>query len=167
MALSAADFLLGYDEQEKYCIEDLRRFKCFETTLVISYARPFSNTRGRFPRFSFDLIGMQLDSRQQACHNELIELRDGAFAHSDKRMMQMSSAFLTIESIGNKEPVNFSLLRWVERPLIVGEKLHMTIELIKAVIRHIVSSEFPKMQSNPEDYTFHLDYHSQSSTSDE
>ena len=41
-ALSASAFLHELDEGEEYSKVDLRRFRCFETTLVIAYTRPFT-----------------------------------------------------------------------------------------------------------------------------
>ena len=46
-ALSAATFLLeDVDWTKSYRSEELLRFKCYETTMVVSYARPYSQARG-------------------------------------------------------------------------------------------------------------------------
>jgi hypothetical protein len=47
IAGSAATFLLeDVDETAGYPLAELRRFRCYETTMVIAYARPFSMARG-------------------------------------------------------------------------------------------------------------------------
>lgn len=47
-ALSAATFLLEeVEESAKYSLPELRRFRCYETNMVIGYARPFSMAKGK------------------------------------------------------------------------------------------------------------------------
>lgn len=47
IARSAATFLLeDIDEDARYPLAEMRRFKCYETTMVIAYARPFSMAKG-------------------------------------------------------------------------------------------------------------------------
>jgi hypothetical protein len=46
-ALSAATFLLEeVDQSAKYSLAEIRRFRCYETAMVIAYARPFSMAKG-------------------------------------------------------------------------------------------------------------------------
>jgi hypothetical protein len=46
-ALSAATFLLEeVDHSTKYPLAEIRRFRCYETAMVIAYARPFSKRKG-------------------------------------------------------------------------------------------------------------------------
>ncbi len=52
----------------------------FTTSLVVSYARPFKNSYG-WPAFPNEFIRYNID--QTALHEQLIELRDQVFAHSD------------------------------------------------------------------------------------
>jgi hypothetical protein len=49
LALSACQFLSECDPQSKYNKIELRRFRCFETTLIITYSRPFSQSEGSVP----------------------------------------------------------------------------------------------------------------------
>lgn len=91
LALSAADFLTEADEDEKYSYIELRRFRCFEQTAIISYARPFSQSKGRIPRLSLKQCGAELTPEQQEVHDTLIALRNKLVAHSDFEMMNFAA----------------------------------------------------------------------------
>lgn len=54
MSLSALTFLLDEYPEEVGRIE-LRRIRCYETTMIVSYARPFSMSYKPLPRFCFKL----------------------------------------------------------------------------------------------------------------
>lgn len=88
LALSAAEFLKELDPDEPINKVMLRRYRCYETTLIISYGRPFSASDG-IPRLSLKMAGVQLDSKEQALHNKIIRLRNKKIAHSDADMMRM------------------------------------------------------------------------------
>ncbi len=85
-ALSAATFLLEEcDWSRRYAIEDLRRLRCYETTLVVAYGRPFAQARGHTAPFSWKLIrpGFQLGPDEAALHEKLLACRNKLHAHSD------------------------------------------------------------------------------------
>lgn len=85
-ALSAATFLLEEcDWDARYRNEELRRFKCYETTLVVTYSRPFSRSRGRSAPFRWALLGkaFELLPEEKVLHDKMIELRNKLHAHSD------------------------------------------------------------------------------------
>ena len=91
LALSAADFFQEADEDEKYTLVELRRFKCYERTAVVSYARPFSQSKGETPKLSLKMCGVQLTPSEQAFHTRVINLRNKLIAHSDLEMMNFVS----------------------------------------------------------------------------
>lgn len=86
-ALSAATFLLEDIEWSKtYSNEDLRRFKCYETTMVVAYARPFTTARGHAAPFSWKLVkanGFELTDAEKGIHQRLMDCRNQLHAHSD------------------------------------------------------------------------------------
>lgn len=85
-ALSAATFLLEeVDWSKPYRTEEIRRFKCYETTMVVAYARPFTHSRGHAAPFSWKLIkpGFKLASSEAKIHSRLLDHRNKLHAHSD------------------------------------------------------------------------------------
>jgi hypothetical protein len=91
VANSALIFLSEVEGDKTYSKGDLRRFRCFETTAIISYARPFSESRGIVPKLTLNLLGIKLDQQNLTLHNNLIALRNKTFAHSDSDMMRFIS----------------------------------------------------------------------------
>jgi hypothetical protein len=91
VANSALIFLSEVESDKTYSKADLRRFRCFETTAIISYARPFSESRGSVPRLTLKLLGIKLEQEKSIFHNHLITLRNKIFAHSDSDMMRFIS----------------------------------------------------------------------------
>ena len=72
-ALSACSFLYECDEQGTYSKPELRRFRCYETTLVAAYGRPFSQSlAGGIPPLSTKMIGLKLSPERRALHDRLI-----------------------------------------------------------------------------------------------
>jgi hypothetical protein len=88
---SALIFLSEVESDKTYSKADLRRFRCFETTAIIAYARPFSEARGRVPKLTMNLLGIKLDQEKSTLHSRLIALRNKSFAHSDADMMRFVS----------------------------------------------------------------------------
>ena len=83
-ARSAITFIReDVDFEQKYGLADLRRFQCYETTLVVSYCRPFSESVSAFPRLSYRALGIKLSPLVRALHNGLMDKRNTLFAHSD------------------------------------------------------------------------------------
>lgn len=85
-ALSAATFLLeDCDWSRDYRNEDRRRFRCYETTMVVAYGRPFAQARGYTVPFSWKLIkpGFEFDEGEEALHEKLLDCRNKLYAHSD------------------------------------------------------------------------------------
>src|ERR1700716_2489277 len=67
-ALSACEFLYECDESKTYSKVELRRFRCFETTLVIAYTRPFSQSRGTVPSLTFKMAGLKFSKKRTSLH---------------------------------------------------------------------------------------------------
>lgn len=86
-ALSAATFLMeDVDWEIGRCTQkDRRRFKCYETSMVVSYARPFSTARGMAAPFSWKQLGQgfAMSGEENNLHGMLIDARNRTYAHSD------------------------------------------------------------------------------------
>lgn len=85
-ALSAATFLLEEcDWSRRYATDHLRRFRCYETTMVVAYGRPFAHARGHTAPFRWKLIkpDFQLEPAEAVLHEKLLDCRNKLHAHSD------------------------------------------------------------------------------------
>jgi hypothetical protein len=90
-ALSACEFLYECDETNTYSRIELRRFRCFETTLVVAYTRPFTQSRGGAAPLTMKMVDLKLSNKRQALHERLVEMRNKMMAHSDSEMMRMTT----------------------------------------------------------------------------
>ena len=93
LANSAAAFLYDFDKDEPYDHIELRRFRCYEHTAIVSYSRPFTQSRGAsLPHLSLKQCGVELDQDELDLHKLILNLRNKLFAHSDLEMMNFASA---------------------------------------------------------------------------
>lgn len=84
MALSAITFLDEVEEDRKYSIPELRRFRCYETAFIVAYCRPFTRAKGtKFSRLVLPDVGLALTDKESEMHQRIRQLRDKVFAHSD------------------------------------------------------------------------------------
>ncbi|WP_170611859.1 MULTISPECIES: hypothetical protein [unclassified Ruegeria] len=74
-----------------YSKVELRRFRCYEHTAIISYARPFSDGKSKVPRLSLKQIRADLTQDQKQLHNRVLRLRNKLVAHSDAEMMNFTA----------------------------------------------------------------------------
>lgn len=88
-ALSAATFLYQ-DMDEARSLPDWRRLRCYETNMVVAYARPFSQARGPVKRLSLSELSADLNFEESGLHQRLIEHRNRLHAHSDAEFVPMS-----------------------------------------------------------------------------
>ncbi|WP_439486611.1 hypothetical protein [Blastomonas fulva] len=86
-ALSAATFLMEDVDWKggRSTQEGRRRLKCYETSMVVSYARPFSTARGMAAPFSWKQLGREyaMSTEEKSLHEMLIDARNRIYAHSD------------------------------------------------------------------------------------
>ena len=92
LALSAADFLQEADEDKRYSHIELRRFRCYEQTAIISYSRPFVPARGsKVPNLTLRVCGLSLSAQERELHETVLSLRNKLVAHSDYEMMNFAA----------------------------------------------------------------------------
>jgi hypothetical protein len=91
LALSACQFLYECDPQSRYNKIELRRFRCFETTLIIAYSRPFSQSEGSVPPLTLKMAKAKFTEQEKALHRRLIRMRNKVIAHSDRELMRMTT----------------------------------------------------------------------------
>ena len=95
-ALSALTFLLeDCDFSEKYLEVSLRRFRCYESNLIVSLARPFETTRAG-TTIGLRALGIKLTSNEQALIDRILELRRNIVAHSAEEEMHFRISTFSI-----------------------------------------------------------------------
>ena len=107
-ALSALTFLLeDCDFNQNYSKIELRRFRCYETTLIVSLTRPFEKSRNA-TTLSLRAIGVRFDDAEKKLVDKVIRLRRRIVANSDEDEMHFRSVtFPVIEGTFNFPHVQF------------------------------------------------------------
>jgi hypothetical protein len=95
LASSAIAFLSECEWDEPISRVELRRYKCYETTALIAYTRPFAAGRGGF-HLTFRMFNFSPSKPQLATHHEAMKLRNKLIAHSDFDVMRMVSQHFKI-----------------------------------------------------------------------
>jgi hypothetical protein len=96
------------DFEKKYCLADLRRFNCYETTFIVSYGRPFSQSDGNPPRLSYGSLGIKLSPFTRTLHDNFLSKRNKIFAHSDGEHVPRSKPF-ALKSNGRDGKIPFTV----------------------------------------------------------
>lgn len=140
------------DYSEKYPLAELRRFQAYETSLVISYCRPFSEAAGEVPRLSFKKLGVKLSPYTRAIHIDLINKRNKIFAHSDAEFVEFAEPII----MGMERPdgTRFSILyppRFVEGLMFGWEEL-LRIENLVSCANQAVMDLLHAMHPNFRDH---------------
>lgn len=158
LALSAADFLRDCDADTKISNVELRRYKCYETTAILAYARPFSESRGGFPKLSLKMIGVQLDDQNKELHENLLDLRNRVVAHSDAEMMRMAVRFRELH-IGNGETIPHIAPVFDEGLDFVGfGPVSQILALFHTIYDGIFLTVMEDARINPDKFNFRQDF---------
>ena len=146
-SLSAATFLLeDCDWSKPQRIEELRRLKCFETTMVVAYGRPFTQARGHTAPFRWNQIkpGFQMEPSEATIHGKLINYRNKLHAHSDGDFTQIAPEIWRTR-LPNGEDFDFLAVRRGEN-LVFTEHEAQVIHTFLWKVRHHIDDA---IQSHP------------------
>lgn len=155
-ARSACEFLYECDEDEKYSKIDLRRFRCYETTLVVAYTRPFSQSIGEIPALTMKMIDLRLSPERQAVHDQLIQMRNKIMAHSDAEMMRMTTEAYEV-GLDAERPFYMMQTVFDEGVTLLGQLLMDANTVLNEVHQAIVKSLYRDAQANPEQFNLRID----------
>lgn len=158
LALSAADFLQEAQENERYSVIELRRFRCYEHTAIISYARPFSQSKNGLPKLSLKNCSANLDLEEKTLHDKVIALRNKLVAHSDLEMMNFASkAYDLSERVGSpffallsEHDEGLQFYRWEDQLKLM--------DLIRTVFHAVYSKLHDWAQNDPEAFNLTIHY---------
>jgi hypothetical protein len=156
-ALSACEFLYECDETNTYTKIDLRRFRCYETTLVVAYTRPFTQSRGAAPPLTMKMVGLNLSDERQALHHRLVEMRNKIMAHSDSEMMRMTTQAFDVPMRDGEPPMYFIQTVFDEGVTLVGSLLIETNELLRQVHHAVYLTLHREAQTDPKLFDLRID----------
>ena len=115
-ALSAATFLLEeVDQSAKYSLAEIRRFRCYETAMVIAYARPFSMAKGEVGPLKPKDTGLSMTAAEKSLHRKLITHRNTVYGHSDAEFVEMRVMVLHLPLDHNPAGFDWVMPRFEER----------------------------------------------------
>ncbi|WP_448658194.1 hypothetical protein ACPVPU_12070 [Sphingomonas sp. CJ99] len=139
-ALSAATFLLEeVDWGDVRCSqEDRRRFKCYETSMVVSYGRPFSTARGIAAPLSWKQLGKEfsMSVEEKSLHEMLIKARNRTYAHSDVDHSDITASILR-SKVGDGRAFDFLSVQGGEQ-LLFDQAQVLAIHGFLWKVRHYV-----------------------------
>ncbi|MFC4259854.1 hypothetical protein ACFOZ5_12510 [Marinobacter lacisalsi] len=145
-ALSALTFLLeDCDFGAKHSHVELRRFRCYESTLIISMARPFETTRGG-TTIGLRALGISLNQEQKTLVDRVLDLRRKIVAHSSEEEMHFRISTIPIDD----GRFNLPHFQFNER-LHLEEKELRQLEYFLRYLKHQMVEFFYKVaQEQPE-----------------
>lgn len=146
-SLSALTFLMEEcDFDAKYTVVALRRFRCFESTAIISFARPFEGSRGQTV-IGLRAIGIQLTEQEKQIQERLMKLRRKVVAHSDGDEMHFNVQLIQpIEDIALRVP----LFKYQESLYLTAVELRPLETFLRKLTHAITGALFRLAQSDPD-----------------
>lgn len=145
-ALSALTFLLEDCEfDRKYDKVSLRRFRCYESTLIISMARPFETTRSG-TTIGLRALGITLSENEKSLVSQVIDLRRKIVAHSAEEEMHFRSTTFPVLD-GN---FNFPHFQFNEGLHIEERELRRLEVLLRSLKHKLAEFFFRVAQEQPE-----------------
>jgi hypothetical protein len=145
-SLSALTFLMEEcDFDAKYSVVELRRFRCFESTVIISFARPFEGSRGQ-TTVGLRAIGIQPTEEEKEIQERLMKLRRKVIAHSDDDEMHFNVQM--IQPMEDSE-IRLPLFKFQESLYLKSAELRPLEAFLHRLIRTITGAHFRLAQSNP------------------
>lgn len=101
-ALSALTFLLEEcDFESKYDKIKLRRFRCYESTVIIAMSRPIETTKGDVT-IGFRALGIKHSQDEKALLARISKLRNKVIAHSISEEMHFRIDTFDVDGINIK-----------------------------------------------------------------
>lgn len=161
LALSACEFLYDCDPQSEYSKVDLRRFRCFETSLIIAYSRPFSQSDGSVPPLTLKMTKAEFTEHEKALHRRLIRMRNKIIAHSDRELMRMTTQTFDMPMRDDEENgPRFVFIQSVfdEGITLLGDLLIDTNELLHKLYQLTYKTLSDEAQKDPSLFNMRLDH---------
>jgi len=143
-ALSALTFLLeecNFDS--KYDKISLRRFRCYESNLIISISRPLEKTRGGIV-IGLKALGVKFTSREKLLFEKISDLRNKVIAHSQEDEMHFSTSTFPVDKL------NIPDFRFSEQLFLSKQELLEIEEVLHKILLQMSKFFMKVAQENPE-----------------
>jgi len=132
------------DFTQTYGLAELRKFQCYETTLVVSYCRPFSESVGSFPRLSYRALGIKLSPFVEALHRGLMDKRDKLFAHSDVGSVEYALPFVAHDKDTTGKPFSTMFPPRFKEGLLLDEaefeQVSILVKCVNKAVMHMLQA---------------------------
>lgn len=146
-SLSALTFLMEEcDFDAKYTAAELRKFRCFESTVIVSFARPFEGSRGQTV-VGLRMIGIQLTEQEKQIQERLMKLRRKVVAHSHDDEMHFNVQL--IQPMEDSE-LRVPIFRFQESLYLSFAELRSLETFLRRLIHAIAGALYRLAQSNPD-----------------
>ena len=146
-ALSALTFLMeDCDFLVKYSPVELRRFRCYETSCIASFARPFEMSRGQ-TTVGLKAIGVRLNTNESKLKDKIISLRRKVVAHSDEDYMHFRGGILRPFE---DSAIGMPMLQYSETLHLLESDMRPLERLLRMLLAQIAKALFDIAQSAPE-----------------
>lgn len=143
-ALSALTFLLeecNFDS--KYDKVSLRRFRCYESNLIISLSRPLEPTRGGIV-LGLKNLNIEFTPREKLLIKKISDLRNKVIAHSQEDEMHFRTNTFPVDEF------NIPDFRFSEQLFLSEQELYEIEELLHKTLAQMSRFFFKVAQENPE-----------------
>jgi len=147
-SLSALTFLMEeFDSEDEYSYVELRKLKCYETSAIISFCRPFEASRNK-STLSLKEIGVKLTAEEKQLKNKLMFLRKKIIAHSDEDEMHFRVSTFEVNIPNGKMNIPHAQFdEWIKLP---EEDFLCFADLISKLIHAVSLYKLEKAKDNPE-----------------
>lgn len=135
-ALSAATFLLEADDSAKYPLAEIRRFRCYETAMVVAYARPFLMAKGEVGPLSWKDTRLSMTVAEKGLHGKLIKHRNTVYGHSDAEFVEMR--VMVMHLVDDEVDFNFVMPRFEEGMRFSLAEVHVIEEMLRKLIQAVI-----------------------------
>jgi hypothetical protein len=142
IAVSAGNFLLDdLDDEKTYTLEEIRRLKCYETALIIAYARPFAMAKGPVGNLSCKDLGIGAGDVFWPLHQRLMHLRNTLYGHSDAEHVRFRVYYSLIDD-GRPDAPLF-LPRFAESLALAAEEVATVRDQLLIFIHALAQKSYP------------------------
>jgi len=149
-ALSALTFLLEEcDYEGTSSVIEMRKYRCYETTLVVSMMRPFIQSRGE-TILNRGIVGYKFSKEEENLFEKVKDARNKVLAHSDNEEMHFKTVNLDIGP--DDFDFTFPHIVYDEGLFFKESEIRVLENLLRYLRHHIYNVLTEYSQANPEKF---------------
>ena len=104
--------------------------------MVVAYARPFSQSKGRVPKLGWKALGVELSAAELALHDKVLAHRNTLYGHSDADVVELRTQRLHEIFKHNGVEMNLFMPRFEERTRFDLDEIFRICELSGKLHHH-------------------------------